>query len=114
MIITCGRAAWKRLSTSGSRYAQIESAARMPGVDTVLMTDRTQLGRVRDLVIAGNTAQLADPAFVAELKHWIRFNPRAALESGDGLYGGASGNPIRTAAGARHWRGANPRIARRH
>ena len=32
-------------------------------------------------------------AFVSELKSWLRFSPRQALRSGDGLYSAASGNP---------------------
>jgi hypothetical protein len=36
---------------------------------------------------------MADAAFMAELKHWIRFNPRSAMRSGDGLFSAASGNP---------------------
>ncbi len=71
----------------------LEAAAAMPGVDLVLITARRQIDRLRDLVIAGNTAQLADPAFVAELKHWLRFSPNAAMALGDGLYSPASGNP---------------------
>ena len=68
-------------------------AAAVPGVDMVLLTDRARIDRVRDLVVAGNSAQLADAAFVRELKSWLRFNPRAALRTGDGLYSVASGNP---------------------
>ncbi len=68
------------------------AAAAVPGVDIILITDRPKINRVRDLVIAGNSAQLADPAFVAELKSWLRFNPRDALAHGDGLYGAASGS----------------------
>ncbi len=44
-------------------------------------------------IIAGNTAQIGDPAFIAELKHWLRFSPKAALRTGDGLFSAASGNP---------------------
>jgi hypothetical protein len=36
---------------------------------------------------------MADPAFIAELKTWLRFNPAAAMTPGDGLYSAASGNP---------------------
>lgn len=68
-------------------------AATMPGVDLILMTDRARINRLRDLVVAGNTAQLADRAFLAELKHWLRFNPRSAARTGDGLFSAASGNP---------------------
>ncbi|WP_425986938.1 Acg family FMN-binding oxidoreductase [Brevundimonas sp. TWP1-2-1b1] len=74
--------------------AQLRQAAAAPGVAVHLLTDRTSLDRVRELVVAGNTAQMADPAFMAELKHWLRFNPRAALRQGDGLFSAASGSPI--------------------
>lgn len=73
--------------------AQLAAAAKLPGVETVIITDPERRRRIRELVIAGNTAQMADPAFVAELKQWIRFNPRAAIESGDGILSAASGNP---------------------
>lgn len=46
-----------------------------------------------EFVVAGNTAQMRDPAFVRELKAWIRFNGGDAARSGDGLFAGASGNP---------------------
>ena len=69
------------------------AAATMTGVDTILVTDRLRMDRIRDLVIAGNSAQLADPAFMRELRSWLRFSPRYALETGDGLYAAASGNP---------------------
>jgi len=71
----------------------LTAAAAMPGVDLVLVTDRPQIERLRELVVAGNSAQMADAAFVRELKFWLRFNPRQALESGDGLFSAASGNP---------------------
>lgn len=68
--------------------------ARTPGVDLILITDRPQLNRVRDLVVTGNSAQLADPAFVRELTAWLRFSPRQAMERGDGLFTAASGLPV--------------------
>ena len=43
-------------------------------------------------MIAGNTAQMADPAFIRELKAWIRFNKGEAVERKDGLFAGSSGN----------------------
>jgi len=55
--------------------------------------DRVQMGQVGDLIAAGNTAQLADSAFMTELKHWMRFSPRRAAATGDGLFGPTSGNP---------------------
>ena len=52
------------------------------------------MARVRDLVTAGNSAQMADPAFVRELKSWLRYSPRQAAATGDGLFTATSGNPV--------------------
>ncbi len=76
-----------------SDVALLQQAAHVPGVAAVIFTERAQITRVRDLIVAGNTAQMADKAFVAELKSWMRFNPNAALEHGDGLFSASSGNP---------------------
>jgi len=88
------RAEYDGQAVSASELAQLEGAARTPGVDLVLITQSHRLDQVRDLVVAGNTAQMADPAFVQELKDWLRFSPRQALAAGDGLFTGASGNPV--------------------
>jgi Nitroreductase family len=79
---------------SNPELQALTAAAAVPGVDLVLMTDRPQIDRVRDLVIAGNTAQMADNAFVRELRSWMRFSPRQALRTGDGLFSATTGNPI--------------------
>jgi hypothetical protein len=39
------------------------------------------------------TAQMADVAFIKELKAWIRFNGPQAVHTRDGLFSVASGNP---------------------
>lgn len=72
---------------------RLRRAAEAPGVRLVLVTERARIDRVRDLVIAGNDEQMADPAFRTELKQWLRFNPRSAVAAGDGLFSGGSGNP---------------------
>ena len=69
------------------------AAAPVSGVDLVLITDPLAMNRVRDLVVAGNSEQLADPSFMRELKAWIRFSPHRAMTTGDGLFAAASGNP---------------------
>jgi nitroreductase len=69
------------------------AASRVAGVELILITDRARIEHVSDLIVAGNTAQMADAAFVRELKDWIRFSPRRAAETGDGLFGASSGNP---------------------
>jgi hypothetical protein len=71
----------------------LENAARIEGVSVVLITDTKQREVVLDHVIRGNGQQMDDPAFVRELKQWIRFNPAQALERRDGLFGPSSGNP---------------------
>lgn len=78
---------------SAADLRALVAAATVPGVNLVLITDRPQIDRVRDLVVTGNSAQIADPAFVRELKAWLRFNPRQAMQTGDGLFSASSGNP---------------------
>ena len=73
----------QRLELAGSQY----------GVQAILITEKPAMEDVLGLIIEGNSRQLDDPAFVAELTRWIRFNPRAAERSGDGLFSAASGNP---------------------
>ena len=72
----------------------LQQAAEIPGVEMVLLTSRPEIDRVRDLVVAGNSAQMADPAFMRELESWLRFSPRQAMETGDGLFTAASGSPV--------------------
>lgn len=87
------RANYDGRKVSAADLATLAAAARVPGVDMAVITDQPDMDRVRDLVVAGNSAQMADPAFVRELKSWLRFSPRHAIETGDGLYSVASGNP---------------------
>jgi len=79
---------------SQADLAKLIRVSAVPGVDMLMITDRTQINRIRDLVVAGNTAQLNDPAFMRELKAWLRFSPRQALEAGDGLFSATTGNPM--------------------
>lgn len=71
----------------------LERAAHSPAVNLILITDRAQMNAVADLIGTANAAQIADPAFMTELKQWMRFNPREALVMGDGLFSAAGGNP---------------------
>lgn len=87
------RAEYNGASVSTADLRTLAAAAAIPGVDLILITDRAQMDRVRDLVLTGNTAQMADTAFVRELKTWLRFSPRQALATSDGLFSASSGNP---------------------
>ncbi|MEL1263964.1 Acg family FMN-binding oxidoreductase [Pseudoxanthomonas putridarboris] len=87
------RALYDGRSVAAADIEALQRAVRMPGVRTLILTDRARIDRARDLVVAGNDAQMADPAFMAELKAWLRFNPRSAMARGDGLFSGSTGNP---------------------
>jgi len=69
-------------------------AARVAGVDIVVITEKQMMEQILELIIEGNTAQIQDVAFVRELKEWIRFNPRSAMQKGDGLFSASTGSPI--------------------
>jgi nitroreductase len=88
------RADYDGRAVAAADLQSLAKAAESPGVDLVLITKRPQMNRVRDLILAGNSAQLADPAFVRELKSWIRFSPQEAMTTGDGLFAASSGNPV--------------------
>ena len=87
------RTDYDRRSVSNADLQKLVAAAAVPGVDLVLITDRPQIDRIRDLVVEGNSTQLADRAFMRELKTWLRFSPRQAIEMGDGLFSVSSGSP---------------------
>ncbi|QIG81392.1 Acg family FMN-binding oxidoreductase [Stakelama tenebrarum] len=72
---------------------RLQQAAAVPGVRMVLLTDAARRATLRDMIVAGNDMQMADPAFMAELKQWLRFNPASAMRRGDGLFTACTGNP---------------------
>ena len=76
-----------------AELALLERAGSSDRVRLLLLTDKTAMAQVLDYVVQGNTVQMADPAFVKELKTWIRFNGQDAVRTRDGLYSAASGNP---------------------
>ncbi len=71
----------------------LEAAGNGDGVQLRLFTERKQLEDILAYLVAGNSAQMGDAAFIAELKAWVRFNYAEALETDDGLFSKASGNP---------------------
>jgi hypothetical protein len=73
--------------------ALLQAAGRSDQVRLLLQTERLALERILDFVVQGNTAQMAGPAFMQELKTWIRFNGPDAVRHRDGLYSMSSGNP---------------------
>lgn len=78
---------------SNNELRLLETAGSGEGVRVVLLTEPHAMNAILELVVEGNTTQLADPRFVAELKEWIRFDGREAARKRDGLFAASSGNP---------------------
>ena len=72
----------------------LEAAAREDGVSVLFLTEPAHRDAIVDFVVAGNSAQMDDPAFVQELRDWLRFSSDSAIQTGDGLFGPCSGNPV--------------------
>ena len=72
----------------------LEIAAQEDGVEVLFFTDPEQREAILDFVVAGNSEQIRDPAFVAELRKWLRFSPNEAMSTRDGLFSACSGNPV--------------------
>jgi hypothetical protein len=89
----CTRGDYDGKPLSSNELKLLERAGTSSGVRMLLLTGRPAVERVLDHVLQGNTAQLADPTFVKELKTWIRFNSAAAVRTNDGLYSVCSGSP---------------------
>lgn len=89
----CTRGDYDGTPLSSEELALLQHAGSSDTVRLLLLTDRPAMEQTLDYVMQGNTAQLADAAFVNELKGWIRFNGTDAVRTGDGLYSASSGNP---------------------
>ena len=59
----------------------------------MLFTERKPMEEVLAYLIAGNSTQMDDAAFIAELKSWLRFNSGEALATNDGLFSKCTGAP---------------------
>lgn len=89
----CTRGDYDGKPLSMEELRLLEQAARGNGVRVLLLTERSAMENVLEYVVSGTSAQMNDPAFVEELKTWIRFSNDEAVRTGDGLFAGASGNP---------------------
>jgi len=89
----CTRGDYDGQPLSTDELRRLEQAGTGDGVRVLLLTQRAALEQVLEYVVAANTVQMNDPAFIAELKTWIRFGADEATRTGDGLFAGASGNP---------------------
>lgn len=89
----CTRGEYDGKPVSTEEMRLLEQAGIGNGVRVMLFTGNAALESILAYVVEGNTAQMNDPAFVEELKKWIRFGSTEAVKTGDGLYSAASGNP---------------------
>jgi hypothetical protein len=89
----CTRSAYDGKPLAADQLNALKAACVLPNVNTVWLTETARMQELAGFVTRGVQAQMADPAFVAELKQWLRFNPNDAAAKRDGLYSGASGNP---------------------
>jgi hypothetical protein len=78
---------------SRDELSMLLRAGTSEDAEMTLLTEPRAMERVLEYLVQGNTAQMHDPAFVAELKSWIRFSGADAVRLGDGLYAASSGNP---------------------
>ena len=72
---------------------KMEAVQSGAGVSTLIFTDAAHKEAIIEYIKAGDRQQFGDPAFVAELVSWIRFNKPESLHSLDGLYTRCTGNP---------------------
>ena len=89
----CTRGDYDGKPLSSEELALLQHAGSSDAVRLLILTERQAMEQTLDYVMQGNTAQLADRAFVNELKAWIRFNGTDAARLRDGLYSVSSGNP---------------------
>ena len=89
----CSRVVYDGRPVGSDTLRRLEAAAKIHDVEPIFVSEANMAEAILDLVIEGNSRQMDDPAFVAELKDWIRFNAGAAAETRDGLFTESSGNP---------------------
>jgi hypothetical protein len=90
----CTRGEYDAKPLATDELAALERAGSSDRVRLLLLTEPKAIEKVLEYVVQGNTAQMNDPAFVAELKAWIRYSGSDAVRLGDGLFGASSGNPV--------------------
>lgn len=88
----CTRGDYDGKPVSGKDLTLLQRTGSSDKVRLLLLTERQAMKQTLDYVVQGNTAQMADAAFVKELKDWIRFNGADAVRTRDGLYSASSGN----------------------
>ncbi len=89
----CTRGDYDGKPLSSGELNRLQEAGTSKDVRMMVITERTAMEGVLEQVLRANTAQMAAPTFIKELKTWIRFNRRDAVRTGDGLFSATTGNP---------------------
>ena len=89
----CTRASYDGRPVPNSELATLEAAAQDEDVSVQMFADTREMEEILEYVVAGNSTQMNDDAFLRELKDWIRFNESDVTEYRDGLFSASSGNP---------------------
>jgi hypothetical protein len=89
----CTRAVYDGRQLENDDLRMIQAAGTIEGVECLVITEQPRMEAILEYVVQGNTAQMRDPAFMAELISWFRFNDTMAIEHMDGLPARSSGNP---------------------
>jgi hypothetical protein len=87
------RAEYDGKSISTKELKMLELAGSGKNVQMIILTEHKAMENILEYIIQGNTSQMNSPAFVKELKKWIRFNASEAVRTRDGLYSVTTGNP---------------------
>ena len=87
------RATYDGRQLSAETLRQLELSASLPGVSVLMLTERSVVTRAGEFITQGNSAQMNDKAFMAELVGWMRFSEADAVSKRDGLFARASGSP---------------------
>ena len=88
------RASYDGTTVSPEHLRLLAAAGNGGGGQIRLFTEPTQRDEILSYLVAANSAQMADKAFVRELKSWIRFSYSDALLTRDGLFSKCTGNPV--------------------
>ncbi len=89
----CSRIPYDGKPISATAQTSIIAAATSNDIKPIILQSSQQMEAMLEYVRQGNLAQFDDPAFVKELRDWVRFNSADAIATGDGLAGEVSGQP---------------------
>ena len=94
----CTKMVYDGTRLSEEELKALQNVIHVDGEETsnvriIFLTSEKDKQRVIEFVNQGNIDQLTDPSWRRELVSWIRFNPREALDTGDGLAGRTGGSP---------------------